>query len=429
MDFQTVMQLMQAGQFADAAAKCQTLLRSDPQHPGALCLTGICLAELGQSEKAITALELATMLAPDFADAHRNLGLLYMKANRLADAEKCFRQVIAVTPPTAGPYAQLGMVLAQAGRSEAAIEAFEVAVRFDPTEPAFHKMLGDTLHSVGRQQDANIHHDHAFKNWQGPPDATFFEHLWRIYTAQGKVSSALEVLTKWLEHDPSNPIATHCLAASSGASTPTRCSDGYVRGTFDAFASSFDEQLTAIEYKGPELIADAIARLGSTFVASALDAGCGTGLCGKVLRPLATDLTGLDLSQKMLEKSRALGVYDSLVEAELTAYLDSRSQAFDWIVSADTFIYFGDLAPLAKASMKALRPGGWLIFTVESAADRGPANSFTLLPQARYCHGETYVQDVLRDARFENVQVTHDSVRKESGAWIPCMVVSAQVPS
>jgi Flp pilus assembly protein TadD len=220
VDFEAVMQLMQAGRFEDAAVKCQTLLQQNPQHPGALCLTGICLAELGQSDKAIMALELATMLAPDFADAHRNLGLLYMKSNRLEDAEKCFRQVIAITPPTAESYAQLGMVLTQAGRSEDAIEAFQIAVRFNPADSALHKMLGDALQRVGRQGDANVHHDHAFKNWRGPPDAPFFEHLCRVYTAQGKVNSALDVLTKWLEQDPSNPTALHLQALhNSQAST------------------------------------------------------------------------------------------------------------------------------------------------------------------------------------------------------------------
>jgi predicted TPR repeat methyltransferase len=403
-------------------------LRKEPQHPGALCLAGICLAELGQADKAIMALELATMLAPDFADAHKNLGLLYMKAGRLEEAEQRFRQVIANTPPSAGSYAQLGMVLALAGRNDEAIEAFQVAVRFSPTDPALQKMLGDTLHNAGRSEDAYNHHDQTIRNWQGPIDATFFEHMWRAYTARGRNSSALDLINLWLKYEPANPIALHCLAASGGASTPSRCSDGYVRSTFDSFADSFDEQVAAIEYRGPALIAKAIAELGSTDVASALDAGCGTGLCGPILRPRVAHLTGVDLSSKMLAHSRALGVYDALVEAELTAYLERQIRAFDWIVSADTFIYFGELKPLARGAMKALRPGGWLIFTVESAADRAPENTFTLLPQARYCHGEAYVREVLSDAGFERQHVLHDSVRKESGSWIRCLVVSAQAP-
>jgi predicted TPR repeat methyltransferase len=427
MNFQAVMQLMQAGRFADAAAQCQAFLRQHPQHPGALCMAGICLAELGQPDKAIMALELATMLAPDFADAHKNLGLLYMKAGRLEEAEQRFRQVIASTPPAAGSYAQLGMVLAQAGRNDEAIEAFQVAIRFDQTEPAFHKMLGDTLHSAGRLEDAYVHHDHAIKLWRAPPDATFFEHMWRSYTARGLGSSALDLLTKWLQHDPANPVALHCLAASGGASAPTRASDGYVQGTFDAFAASYDEQLAALENRGPELIAQAVKELGSP-VASVLDAGCGTGLCGHALRPLATRLVGIDLSGKMLEKARARGIYDTLSEAELCSYLENQTAAFDWIVSGDTFCYFGDLRALTNAARKALRAKGYLIFTAEDASNRGSVDSFELLPQGRYCHGEAYIDRTLREAGFTQITIKHDSLRKEGKDWVPCMVVRCQAP-
>ena len=36
-----------------------------------------------------------------------------------------------------------------------------------------------------------------------------------------------------------------------------------------------------------------------------LDAGCGTGLCGPLLRPYAKRLVGVDLSSGMLERARA----------------------------------------------------------------------------------------------------------------------------
>jgi predicted TPR repeat methyltransferase len=426
MDFQAVMQLMQAGRFADAASQCQAFLRKEPQHPGALCLAGICLAELGQADKAMMALELATMLAPEFADAHRNLGLLYLKADRLEEAEQRFRQVIAHTPPAAGSYVQLAMVLARLGRNAEAIEAFQIAVRFDPNEPAFHKMLGDTLYNEGRAEEAMQHHDQAIKNWRGAANATFFEHMWRMYTAHGQTSSAADLATKWLQLDPSNAIAQHCLAASGGTSAPTRASDGYVQGTFDAFADSYDEQLAALENRGPTLIAQAVKDLGSTPVNSVLDAGCGTGLCGPALRPLAKKLVGLDLSGKMLDKARALNIYDTLIEAELCSYLESQPSAFDWIVSGDTFCYFGDLATLTRAALKALRPKGQLIFTIERAADRGPEDSFTLLPQGRYCHGDAYVDRALREAGFAQIKVKHESLRKEGTNWVPCLVVTAQ---
>ena len=74
-----------------------------------------------------------------------------------------------------------------------------------------------------------------------------------------------------------------------------------------------------------------------------LDAGCGTGLCGPLLKPYAEILVGVDLSPKMLAKALGRQVYEELIETELVAYLGQRTASFDLIVSADTLIYFGEL--------------------------------------------------------------------------------------
>ena len=60
----------------------------------------------------------------------------------------------------------------------------------------------------------------------------------------------------------------------------------------------------------PELLGGAAASLQrerGLLYASALDAGCGTGLAGPYLRPLVSGpLIGVDLSPKMLERAARL---------------------------------------------------------------------------------------------------------------------------
>ena len=71
--------------------------------------------------------------------------------------------------------------------------------------------------------------------------------------------------------------------------------------------------------------------------------------------------------------------------AELTAYLESQPGRFDFVVCADTFIYFGDLAPLARAFAFALAPGGHLVFSAEERpAQPGRAPGYDLVPSGRY---------------------------------------------
>src|SRR6202012_4484032 len=102
-----------------------------------------------------------------------------------------------------------------------------------------------------------------------------------------------------------------------------------------------------LKYEAPQLLHAALQRPGQLPRESGLrilDLGCGTGLCGPLLRPWAARLVGVDLSPKMLSKAAARGVYDQLNCAELTQWLAEEAQPFDVIVCADVLCYFGDLA-------------------------------------------------------------------------------------
>src|SRR5260370_26931297 len=105
------------------------------------------------------------------------------------------------------------------------------------------------------------------------------------------------------------------LAALTGEDVPARASSGYVRTVFDRFAESFDEKLHSLDYRARQLVSAAVA---AAFGAGrgdleVLDAGCGTGLCGPLLRPYARRLVGVDLSSAMLQRAGLRGCYDALV--------------------------------------------------------------------------------------------------------------------
>src|SRR5262249_37322411 len=146
-------------------------------------------------------------------------------------------------------------------------------------------------------------------------------------------------------------------------------SDSYVKVLFDNFASTFDVHLQRLEYRAPELVVETLRENGlpAGRESDILDAGCGTGLCGTLLRDYARKLVGVDLSAGMLEKARASGRYDELTEGELTAFMRAHPASCDVIASADTLCYFGDLREPAVAAAAALRPGGRFAFSVEMA--------------------------------------------------------------
>jgi predicted TPR repeat methyltransferase len=216
------------------------------------------------------------------------------------------------------------------------------------------------------------------------------------------------------------------LAACSGENVPLRASDAYIRVTFDAFADSFDEMLLSrLDYQAPELLAASLAEVLQPRdpVHDILDAGCGTGLCGALLKPHARRMTGVDLSARMLAKARARGIYDALVEAELMSFLRAHPMRFDVVASADTLCYFGDLAPAIQAAACALRVGGWLGFTVERADD---VDEYRINPHGRYSHARGYVVRLLEEARFTAIHLSTGVLRKEASAPVHGLVVRAR---
>jgi predicted TPR repeat methyltransferase len=117
-----------------------------------------------------------------------------------------------------------------------------------------------------------------------------------------------------------------------------------------------------------------------------LDAGCGTGLFGELVRPLLQRLDGVDLSPKMLERAQARKVYDALFEAELTDFLSANISVYDGISCVDTLCYFGDLGRVVRATLSSLKPKGWFVFTLEKLEKINTDEGFHLNLHGRYSH-------------------------------------------
>jgi predicted TPR repeat methyltransferase len=211
------------------------------------------------------------------------------------------------------------------------------------------------------------------------------------------------------------------LAACGGAQAPVRADDAYVRQVFDGFADSFDEQLLKnLDYRAPQVLAAALQGwLGAPQAGlDVLDAGCGTGLCGPLLRPLARRLVGVDLSTRMLERAGIRGVYDELRQGELTELLIRERAKYDLIVATDVLIYFGDLEPPFRAAARALRPDGLLAISVE----RSDHDEYVLHAGARYAHSADYVRRTAAAAGLTEVGSVECELRLELGRPVAGLV-------
>jgi predicted TPR repeat methyltransferase len=140
-----------------------------------------------------------------------------------------------------------------------------------------------------------------------------------------------------------------------------------------------------------------------------IDLGCGTGLMGGLVRDRAKRLVGLDLSRKMLDEAEKKGIYDLLIPGDINDVLANCDDAYDAVVSADVFIYVGDLSETFALVNKRLRNGGLFAFSVEGCDGDG----FQLNPSMRYSHSANYIRQLGQTSGFVVQTLTHDFMRRE----------------
>ena len=410
----------------DAAEQLYTVVLSAlPNHADALHYFGVLTHQRGDSERGLELIERALVQAPS-AGAYNNLGNVLYELDRFEDAAIAYERALALSPE-AGTFNNLGSSLRMQGRVAEAEAAYRRALELHPTHIDTHNNLGNLLGIIGRIEEALEHFRAALEQLPDHPEAR--RQLGVALAALGRRSEAAGVYRRWLEEEPTNVVAAHMLAANSGEDVPVRASDAYVELVFDNFASSFDVKLAKLEYRAPELVRDALAEVAGTPTKAlvALDAGCGTGLCGPLIEPYVSRITGVDLSRKMLARARKRRLYDELVHSELGAYLDTQSARFDLIVSADTLIYFGDLLPVIAGAGRALRSCGLLIISVEQATNEAGAElGFVLNSHGRYAHSERHLRRALDAAELTLVKLGEGVLRREAGKPVPGYVVTAR---
>jgi predicted TPR repeat methyltransferase len=252
------------------------------------------------------------------------------------------------------------------------------------------------------------------------------EPLWLLAETLRRLNrepEAIEAYSALLAQDPGDRFGAGLILARLGeGAPPAKASDAHVSALYDQYAGSFDQDLlTRLDYRGPDIILDGLKRAGILGPCDILDIGCGTGLAGAVLKPLARRLDGVDLSGKMAEQARARGVYDRIEVGDLLAFLAAHPGDYDLVVAADVLIHLGELGPLFAAAGRALRPGGSLAFTVERSAEAPIA----LQPTGRFAHSASYLRQAALDNGFSVRLLEPTATRRERGepvAGLLCVV-------
>jgi tetratricopeptide (TPR) repeat protein len=115
----------------------------------------VCTSQ-GDLSAAVLAYEAAVVFAPDFAEAHSNLGNLYLQSGRRDDALHAYTTAIRANPDLAPVYCNLATVLIELERYDEAIAASETALRLTPDLYEAHVNLCRAYRRSGRNHEALV---------------------------------------------------------------------------------------------------------------------------------------------------------------------------------------------------------------------------------------------------------------------------------
>lgn len=342
----------------------------------------LMLKEHGLLDEAVASYRQALAIKPDFAEAYGDLGNVFKEQGKLDQAIASYRQAVSIKPDYAKAYINLGVVLQEGGLLAEAAANYQRALAIKADYVAAHFNLGALHMSLGHTEDAL----HSFR-------------------------TAIAI-------KPDLAPAAHMISVLEGQ-TPQSAPHAYIQELFNHYASNFEDHLLRkLAYQTPQLLfqkfRSAFVDNGWPGIRHALDLGCGTGLSGELFRPLTDRLSGVDLSDKMLELARQKGVYDQLHLGDIVSFLNNSHELYDLFLATDVFVYVGDLERVFHEIRSRSLPGAYFAFSTEWLDGLG----FVLQQSTRYAHSRAYIQSLCNHFGFRIALCDAVNLRKDHDLWI-----------
>lgn len=344
-------------------------------------------------------------------------GLAHYESGRFAQAERDFAASLALVPGRPSTLTNLGATKLKLGHVAQASELLREALEQEPDNVEALGHRATALAELGQLQQALVCVERALTLDAAP--GVLWTVRGNLLKELGRLEEARDAFQAGIEHGPDPELNRYYLASLGGAEAPRNAPRQYVQALFDGYAEGFEEHLVKVlNYHAPEVLIKGLAGMGRRF-STALDLGCGTGLCGPLVRPLADELHGVDLSQSMVEQARARGVYDAVWQDDIAAHLRTSGRRYDLVLAADVFIYVGALEEVFAGAAGVMNPGGVFCFSIESADVDNSGADFLLRPSLRYAHSAGYIRKLAEQYGFEIAATQDHPIRDDQRTPIP----------
>jgi protein O-GlcNAc transferase len=177
-----------AGRLIDAERLYRLVCDTDPNNARGFHLWGVVAHQLKRPDAA-SLIGRAVMLAPDFAEAHNDRGVILAAGGLFADAISCFERALALNPGYHEARNNLGRGLQSLGRLDEALPQFELVLKSAPDSAIAHFNLASVLQPAGLSEDAEKHYRNAIS--LRPDFADAHVHLASLLQDTGRSTEAL----------------------------------------------------------------------------------------------------------------------------------------------------------------------------------------------------------------------------------------------
>ncbi len=350
-----------------------------------------CYINIDHLSEGIDYLNKTIVINPHHAEAHFALSQYYQQTNDLARAKQHLDQ--SVQSKTHNQFIaeyNYGVLEYQRGHYSEALEHYHKSLQLNP---------------------------HSF--------ATCYNTA-SLYQKLKNYPKAIEYYKQALTINPEDETCKYLLSCLSSTDVPAQAPVEYIENLFDHYANYFEQELiNDLNYKTPELLYDLFINNTQAINLNILDLGCGTGLIGQQFKSLSNNLTGVDISKKMLNIAASKNIYNNLSHCDIEEFLINNNKLYDLIILGDVLVYYGDLKKIFAAIKNNLPPKGYVLFSIETLANSTNQPNYLLDTTGRYKHNLNYIYSLATE-QFTIINQTHSSLRNQADESVPGSLVLLQ---
>lgn len=355
---------------------------------------------------------------PEHVESLVNIGVILLKQNKQQLAIDYFTRALALDENNLEARNNLAATFIHNDRYENALKYYFELLKEDPKNLEYLYNTGVAQMGLGRIDDAV----NMFKQVLSIDNKHFgaLSNLAAIKMRNRDKCGALELLQKALAVEPNNKTTKFMLQALSQESVET-CKE-YAADLFNHYALYYDKHMQeTLEYKLPQKLweilhkfhlnnsnnianfsdgldlelnaSKPVAENANIIFQQTLDLGCGTGLCGNVLKYFSKYLTGVDISEKMLAIAATKEVYEELKTQDILEFLQNDTHTYDLIVCLDVLPYFGSLHQLFNYISARLSHNGIFIFSTEISEN----TDWSIQESMRFKHAPQYILNLCKE--------------------------------